>query len=765
MKDTDQILREGKRLFKLGGAVHWLLPKSKRPVESGWTTGSRQSWEELKASYRPGYNIGIRTGEASLIQGRGYLSCIDLDVKDPSYLKEALAKVQDLTGGEVCPEVRSGSGHGSRHLYGLTREPFKMLTIDKQKDRGEICIYSSGRQMVLPPSIHPNGKPYHWQVDPEAFEFPLLDFSQFMEEEKKPSSGKTRSALGVVKEDVEFELDETLDIRWLPDVSDVTRNLIVKGLWQGKIIEDRSAYLLPATHGLLSAGLDRNSILTLLTDPDTYLGECSYEHAQTKSRKRAMTWLWNYTVKRVVEERDPKTAFMGKAVEGAELEGEALLAQDEELRDKPENRGFYTKGAKGGLKPEYGALLREFERTHPYKTIADMKAVFTFNGTHYVDCTPIEIKAFAENKFRPEPEDKLRCEFHHKVLANQVARRSFFTESTEGCVNFQNGVVNLGASSTELLPHSPAFGFRGVLPFEYDPAAQCPVFKEWLAGVMMDDVSLMKILQEFMGYIVRGGDYKYHKALWLGGVGRNGKSTFIDVLKALIGAGNFSVISIKSLMGDKFAGADLDGKIANFSEETSPQELADSGPFKNLTGDGDIFAQKKFGDPYTFRNRAKLIMTYNRIPDLKDLSPGMLSRPLIIPFQKIIKEEEQDREIKQALFKELSGIFNFAVRGWNRLEKQGGFTYSQKSEIALQKIKEESCNVYQWVENRIEANSDNPNDPHKELYKPITLYEIYTKHEKFPFKAVEFYRRLNSHPLIQKKHTKEGNFYYGFSIR
>ena len=70
----------------------------------------------------------------------------------------------------------------------------------------------------------------------------------------------------------------------------------------------------------------------------------------------------------------------------------------------------------------------------------------------------------------------------------------------------------------------------------------------------------------------------------------------VDILKALIGEGNYSAISIKALMQDKFAGASLDGKIANFSEETSPQELADSGPFKNLTGDGQLFAQKKYGD-------------------------------------------------------------------------------------------------------------------------------------------------------------------------
>ncbi len=94
-------------------------------------------------------------------------------------------------------------------------------------------------------------------------------------------------------------------------------------------------------------------------------------------------------------------------------------------------------------------------------------------------------------------------------------------------------------------------------------------------------------------------------------------------------------------------------------------------------------------------------MTYNQIPDLKDLSTGMLSRPLIIPFKKFIKDDDQDRDIKRKLHAELPGIFNFALAGWDRLERQNGFTVSTASKEALKKVREESCNVFQWVENNV----------------------------------------------------------------
>lgn len=754
---NDIVLQEAGRLHALGWAVLWLHPKAKNPIESGWTKGPGAGWDYLKNSYREGNNVGVRLGEASKI-GENYLACIDVDIKHATYRETAEKALYELIGFRDFPEVYSGSGNGSRHLYCVTAAPFKMVTYAKHEG-WEICIYSNGRQMVLPPSIHPNGQVYKWERSTYQSP-PLIDVTPFQKEKSSDATHKNSQPRHSLNQNRRGEISH-FNFSPLPHIKLdglPISNHIRSGILRGENVTDRSAFLLQASQALVSAGLTTDEVLTILTDPSTYLGKCGYEHAKTSDRVRAAAWVYRYTLKQVEYERNPRNHF--EKVDKTSL---PLLP--------PENTGFYFWGPKGKLIPNYGALLEEFKLNKPFKTIADMKAVYVFNGTHYVNCSPIEIKAFAEEKFEPKPEDKLRAEFYYKVLANNVMNRNFFTDSTMGKINFQNGVLDLTSSDGELLGHSPDFGFRGVLPYGYDPEAQCPIFKKWLHGVMLGDHELMAVLQEFMGYIVRGGDYKYHKALWLGGVGRNGKSTFVDLLKALIGIGNFSVLSIKALVNDKFISSDLDGKIANFSEETSPQELADSGPFKNLTGDGDLSAQKKYGDPYSFRNRAKLVMTYNQIPDLKDLSPGMLSRPLIVPFQKIIGENEQDRNIKKKLFSELPGIFNFALEGWIRLEEQEGFTKSSKSEKALQTIREESCNVYQWVENRIEAiedfnmNSFEKGDPG--VFRPIQLYDTYCRQEKYTFKAPDFYRRLNRHPLIKahKKEINTGVFYIGLKVR
>lgn len=324
---NNETLKEIKRLHSIGFALHYLLPKSKRPLESGWTSGPRKSLVELRSSFRPDLNIGVRTGSASQI-GENYLACIDVDIKDPKYKDEAYEKLLEIVDPLLCPEVSSGGGNGSCHLYCVTKKPFKMITVAKHPG-WEICIYSEGRQMALPPSIHPSGRKYQW--DHEWKTLPLLSFDHLAKAAPEKTNSK-KSSTQTSPPNFQFVIDETLDVRWLPDISDKMRNLITKGLWDGLIVQDRSAYLLMASHALLSAGLSRDGVLTVLTDKSTFLGKCAYDHAKTSDRQRAAQWLYGYTLKRVEEERDPKNVFKYNPIAVAKELGEKeALQQSEEI--------------------------------------------------------------------------------------------------------------------------------------------------------------------------------------------------------------------------------------------------------------------------------------------------------------------------------------------------------------------------------------------------------------------------------------------------
>ena len=126
--------------------------------------------------------------------------------------------------------------------------------------------------------------------------------------------------------------------------------------------------------------------------------------------------------------------------------------------------------------------------------------------------TPIETKEeFAEKTFKPDPQEKYRKSSCTKSWLTQLERETSLHSTTEDKINFRTGVLDL--SGGLFREHSADFGFRGVLPYGYDPSATCPTFEWWLSDVMLGDTELIKILQEYMGYVVRGGEYTFHKAL------------------------------------------------------------------------------------------------------------------------------------------------------------------------------------------------------------------------------------------------------------
>jgi hypothetical protein len=356
----DQVLAEAKRLYDLGFAIHWLHPKSKRPIESKWTTGPRKDWNYLKETYMPGLNVGVRLGEPSKISGK-FLAVIDVDIKSKAAVhdKEVTEGLKGLANVSTLPEVISGRGNGSRHYYILTDKPLKPFTALRSETKvkvpmpsakpskkdiegltpqeiadglrlrpaWEIGIMGDGQQVVLPPSIHPDsGKSYAWQ---KAFDRKAAgqigNIAPLTKPEIEEGSGELTKTSSIEPEKVHQDfVIEKVDIAWLP-ISEKIKAMITTG--EG--VTDRSASLLPVSHALVRAGLTRNEILSVLTDPTTYLGACAYDHAQTKSRKRAAAWVWRYTLKKVFEENSAEKLFAEPISEAKELSFDEQTTSEE----------------------------------------------------------------------------------------------------------------------------------------------------------------------------------------------------------------------------------------------------------------------------------------------------------------------------------------------------------------------------------------------------------------------------------------------------
>lgn len=316
-------------LTKLGFALHLLHPKSKRPIETGWTKGSPKKVDELLKSFKPGMNIGVRLGAASKL-GEKYLAVIDCDVKSTfeDAGAELTAKLHELFEDKAfqTPMVLSGRGNGSRHIYVLTDKPAAPRRLAQSVDKvqvhmpsvkatkhelsalskkqisegirlrhaWEISLMGEGQQVVLPPSLHPDtGRKYKWSKGEPANIDEFFTLSQVVAQEK--------STENAVLQDF-----KVADIDLLSTgLSDAMVDLIVSG--EGN--SDRSAGLMSACHAMVGIGLTDDQILTVLTDKDNYLGRTGFDHANTDSRKKAAEWVFKHTLRKVKDQKKADSQF------------------------------------------------------------------------------------------------------------------------------------------------------------------------------------------------------------------------------------------------------------------------------------------------------------------------------------------------------------------------------------------------------------------------------------------------------------------------
>ncbi len=236
-------------------------------------------------------------------------------------------------------------------------------------------------------------------------------------------------------------------------------------------------------------------------------------------------------------------------------------------------------------------------------------------------------------------------------------------------LNLQNGMFSL--EKRKFFKHSPNYYSTIQLPIVFDKNAKCPMFKKFLKEVFLNDIALIQFVQEMIGYCI-SADNQAQCFFILYGTGANGKSLLCNIIKKLVGKGNYSTLSISDL-GKSFSRADLKDKTLNISAEN---ESSNGKPFnsqyiKAISGGDEIKAEFKGKDVFTFQPYCKLVFAVNTLPNFNDKTNGFIRRVKIIPFQAqfSIDDGTADIYLEDKLLAELSGIFNWAVKGLLRLRK------------------------------------------------------------------------------------------------
>jgi len=239
-----------------------------------------------------------------------------------------------------------------------------------------------------------------------------------------------------------------------------------------------------------------------------------------------------------------------------------------------------------------------------------------------------------------------------------------------------NGLLSLeerdGDGHLVFRDHTPNYFTTTWLPFAYDPAATCRLWETFLDDIMQGDTEYVRLLQQWCGYLFRP-DLREQKFLLCVGEGANGKGVFFEVIQHLIGRDNGSEVGLAQFHRP-FALDAMRGKMLNCTAESTHMiEEEGENVLKALVAGDRFMFERKYRLPVSETPTAKIMIATNALPRFNDRTYGTWRRILLVPFDKVVAEEQQIKGLAEELKREASGIFNWALRGLADLNRNNGF--------------------------------------------------------------------------------------------
>lgn len=308
------------------------------------------------------------------------------------------------------------------------------------------------------------------------------------------------------------------------------------------------------------------------------------------------------------------------------------------------------------------------------------------------------VKAVAD-RCRMQPGDKTKLESVCKVCRREVSLKELKVDNH--IIVLQNGVLDVEHNTF----HKFNRKFKQVtqMNFDYNPDEYPFLWVDTFLNRVLPDEGMQRVLQEFMGAIFIDRDKaKIEKMLILKGAGSNGKSVVFETLKGLLGEDNIKTIPLSELIGGserKQNIASINGKRLNYCSEIQTQEFGKNVDALKALISGEPFEVRLvYINNFTARNIPLLMANANRMPYIKDWSHGLSRRIIILPFDVVLEEREQNKQLSSELRKEYPGILNWILAGRQRLITNNyQFSVSQKLADTVAEYQSESSTVLQFM--------------------------------------------------------------------
>lgn len=330
-------------------------------------------------------------------------------------------------------------------------------------------------------------------------------------------------------------------------------------------------------------------------------------------------------------------------------------------------------------------------------------------------------------------------------------------------LNTPSGTIDL--RTKELKLHNPNDYCTKITSKEVSQEGE-KLFADFLDVITCGDKELEEYLQCVAGMIALGKVYMETLIIAYGG-GKNGKSTFFNLLSRVLGdySGFLSseVLTIECRKNKSPEIAEIRGKRLVIATELSEGVRLDSALVKKLCSTDAILAEKKYKAPFAFEPSHTLVLYSNYLPNIMELDEGIWRRIVVIPFNAVINSDDEIKNYTEYLYENAGGsVLNWIIEGAYKFIVNG-------EKIHRPSIVNDAIKLYReendWLENYI---SERCVIGQKLSEKSGDLYQDYRKYAisigEFPKSSRDFSKALEGKGY--KKHrTPKIRYTLGLKLR
>lgn len=291
----------------------------------------------------------------------------------------------------------------------------------------------------------------------------------------------------------------------------------------------------------------------------------------------------------------------------------------------------------------------------------------------------------------------------------------------------------------------------------------------WVAALdtfFLKDTDLIDYVQRMVGLSAIGKVYV--EALIIAyGEGRNGKSTFWNVIARVLGtySGNISadMLTVGCRRNVKPELAEAKGKRMLIAAELEEGMRLNTANVKQLCSTDEIYAEKKYKDPFSYTPTHTLVLYTNHLPKVGAIDKGTWRRLIVIPFDAKIEGSADIKNYADYLFDKAGGaILTWVIEGAKKVIADNyKIDPPQKVRDAIEHYKESNDWLSYFLSERCEL------DP-AYVAKSSEVYNEYrifcTQVGEFTRSTTDFYTALET-VGFERYRDRKGRYIKGLRLK